>query len=157
MSEVTTVAAAHTGITVSDLDRAAAFFRDALGFQVSRPSECTGVVFEKLTGVAGAAMRVARVTAPGHTIELVQYLNPPSRPLAEMRPHDAGTMHLAFTVDDIDRVVAAAAGAGVCAVNPVQTVLEGPRARVRAVYTRDVDGVVIEFIEHTRRGDPPQE
>ena len=154
MSALRIVAAAHTGITVSDLDRSIALYRDVFGFPVSQPVECKGEIFDRLTGVDGAVMKVARVTAPGHTLELVQYVNPPGQDLPALRPCDTGTMHLAFQVEDIDEVLAALARAGVVAVNPAQTVVDGPRARVRAVYTRDTDGVVIELIEIVKREAP---
>ncbi len=146
-------------MTVGDLDRSIGFYRDVLGFPVSQPVECKGEIFEKLTGVDGAHMKVARVTAPGHILELVQYVNRTSRPESkslesDVRPNDRGAMHLAFQVQDIESVVAAIAKAGVFPVSAVQTVVDGPRTGVRAVYAKDADGVVFEFIEITRRDIP---
>lgn len=125
------LAAAHTGITVSDLERAISFYRDVMGFPVDQPVECKGEVFDTLTGVAGTAIKVARVSVPGHTLELVQYMSPASRDTSKAQLYEAGTMHLAFQVEDIESVVAAMSEAGVEPVHPVQTVLEGPRARDR--------------------------
>ena len=133
----------HTGLTVSDLEKSIAFFRDVLGFEVSDRIEAKGPFFEELVGVPGAEMVVAYVEAPGHTIELLQYVKPDERRKTDLRPCDTGFVHMAFEVEDLDAVVAAVTDAG---LEPFSPPLTSPRKR-RVVYTRDPDGHVLEFMQ----------
>ena len=138
----------HTGITVSDLDRAVGYFRDALGFEVSDPVHASGRLFEQVTGVEGCVIDIRFVTAPGHTIELLCYSGPPGRASSGLRPCDNGHMHLCLDVDDIDAVIEAGREHGFEPVSPVQVVTHGPRAGTKVIYTRGPDNLTIELMEH---------
>src|ERR1700752_3922800 len=59
------LAADHTGITVSDLERSLAFWRDVLGFELSHRTQQSGTLAGEITGVPGAALSLAVVKAPG--------------------------------------------------------------------------------------------
>ena len=140
-------ATGHTGITVSDLDNAVGYFRDALGLAVSAPIPCSGELFEQVTGVPGCVIDICYVTAPGHTIELLCYSSPPDKMSSGLRPCDNGHLHLCLEVDDIDAVIAAGRRYGFEPVNPVQLVREGPRAGRKVIYTRGPDNLIIELME----------
>ena len=43
----------HTSFTVSNLDRTVAFFRDALGFEVTSKAPRNPALIERITGVEG--------------------------------------------------------------------------------------------------------
>jgi catechol 2,3-dioxygenase-like lactoylglutathione lyase family enzyme len=150
-SHVTGVA--HTGITVSDLDRSIAFFRDALGLPVTEKIHCTGEMFEQVTGVPGCVIDVVYVSLPNHTLELLCYSSPQDRTSSALRPCDNGHLHLSFNVDDIDAVIAAGRKFGFAPVNPVQTVRGGDHAGMRVIYTKGPDNLIIELME-TRRQAP---
>lgn len=90
------IATNHTGLTVENIDRAVAFFTDALGFAVRWPQSPSPGFMEEVTGVAQPHVRVAVVTCPGHAIELFQYYSPEARQTVEPRPCDVGFAHLAF-------------------------------------------------------------
>ena len=143
-------ATGHTGITVSDLDNAIGYFRDALGLAVSTPRLCKGELFEQVTGVPGCVIDICYVTAPGHTIELLRYSSPPDKVSSRLRPCDNGHLHLCFEVDDIDAVIAAGRRYGFEPVNPVQLVREGPRAGTRVIYTRGPDNLIVELMQLPR-------
>jgi catechol 2,3-dioxygenase-like lactoylglutathione lyase family enzyme len=144
-------ATAHTGVTVSNIDRSIAFYHDVLGFEVTDKTECRGEFFEQVTGVPKAEMIVAYVKAPGHTLELLQYTSPGERVRNTARPCDPGALHLAFRVRNIEAVIAAVRQAGVTPVAPViPQIADGPAKGVKAVYTKDPDGIVIEFMEDPR-------
>jgi len=143
-------ATGHTGITVSDLDNASGYFRDALGLAVSTPRLCKGELFEQVTGVPGCVIDICYVTAPGHTIELLCYSSPPDKLSSGLRPCDNGHLHLCFEVDDIDAVIAAGRRYGFEPVNPVQLVREGPRAGTRVIYTRGPDNLIVELMQLPR-------
>lgn len=137
----------HTGITVSDLDNAAGYFRDVLVLAVSAPIPCSGELFEQVTGVPGCVIEICYVTAPGHTIELLSYSSAPDKVSSGLRPCDNGHLHLCFEVDDIDAVIAAGRRYGFEPVNPMHLVREGARAGTRAIYTRGPDNLIVELME----------
>jgi catechol 2,3-dioxygenase-like lactoylglutathione lyase family enzyme len=140
----------HTGITVSDLDRATGYFRAALGLAVSDPVVCRGELFEQVTGVPGCVIDICYVHAPGHTIELLCYSSPTDKTSSRLRPCDNGHLHLCFDVDDIAAVIAAGRAYGFEPVNPVQVVREGPRQGTKVVYTKGPDNLTVELMEHPR-------
>jgi catechol 2,3-dioxygenase-like lactoylglutathione lyase family enzyme len=141
----------HTSFTVSDLDRSIAFFRDALGFEVTSKAPRDPRAIEQIVGVRGADIMVAYVRGPDHSLELIQYLAPADRGHVRPRPCDTGFSHVAFDVDDIDAAIDAAGAHGVRPVGTVYTVDKGPNTGNRVCYLRDVDGITIEFIEKKPR------
>jgi glyoxylase I family protein len=146
------LAADHTGITVSNLERSLAFWRDVLGFEPSHTAHQTGEMAREITGVAGAEIKLAVVKAPGgHKIELLKYLAPPEcKRHADLRPCDVGSVHLALIVDDLDPILSAIKASGWKAAGKPQILQSGPNAGKRVVYVRDPDGTTIEFMEVPR-------
>jgi glyoxylase I family protein len=142
------IAADHTGITVSNLERSLAFWRDVLGFELSHRAHQAGELASEITGVPGAEISLAVLKSPtGHKIELLEYFAPPDRQHVAPRPCDVGSIHVALTVDDLDAVLAAIAAAGWKAAGKSQTLQLGPNAGKRVVYVRDPDGTTIEFMQ----------
>src|SRR6202030_4779797 len=100
------LAADHTGITVSNLERSLEFWQNVLGFEFSHRAHQTSEMASEITGVAGAEIKLAVVKAPGgHKIELLEYLAPPDRKKdAYRRPCERRDVHVALRVDDLDDV-----------------------------------------------------
>ena len=145
------ISADHTGITVSNLARSLAFWRDVLGLELSHTAHQTGELARQITGVAGAEIKLAVLKTPGdHKIELLQYLAPPDRKRAAVRPCDVGHAHVALLVDNLDAILEKIAGSGWKAAGKPQTLQTGPNAGKRVVYVRDPDGTTIELMELPR-------
>jgi catechol 2,3-dioxygenase-like lactoylglutathione lyase family enzyme len=140
----------HTSFTVSDLDRSLAFFRDALGFEVTSKAPRAPQAIQQITGVAGAEVMIAYVRGPDHSIELIEYTGPDDRGSVRPRPCDVGFAHVAFDVDDIEAVIAAADAHDVRPISEPFVTDAGPNAGGRVVYLRDPDGITLEFIEPRR-------
>ncbi len=145
------IAADHTGITVTNLERSLAFWRDVLGFELSHRAHHTGDLAGEVTGVPGAEILLAVLKGYGHKIELLEYLAPSDRKHIDLRPCDVGSVHVALTVDNLDAVLRAIAASGWKAAGKPQTLKTGPNAGKRVVYVRDPDGTIIEFMQ-----TPPQ-
>lgn len=147
------VAADHTGITVSNLERSLEFWQNVLGFEFSHRAHQTSEMASQITGVAGAEIKLAVVKAPGgHKIELLEYLAPPDRKQhVDLRPCDVGSVHIAFTVDSLDAVLQKIAASGWKVAGRPQTLQSGPNAGKRVVYIRDPDGTTIEFMQMPAR------
>ena len=141
------IAADHTGITVSNLERSVAFWRDVLGFELSHRAHHTGDLASDVTGVPNAEISLAVLKGYGHKIELLEYLAPSDRKHVDLRPCDVGSVHVALLVHDLDAVLnAITASEWTPAGNP-QTLKSGPNAGKRVVYARDPDGTTIEFMQ----------
>src|SRR5262245_8846053 len=113
MSEARVIATDHTGITVSNLERSLAFWRDVLGFEFSHSAHQKGERPEQITGVKGADLKLAVVKSPtGHKIELLEYSAPADRRHVDLRPCDVGHVHVALIVDDLDAVLERIAASG---------------------------------------------
>jgi catechol 2,3-dioxygenase-like lactoylglutathione lyase family enzyme len=147
------------GITVSDLDRASAFYRDVLGFTAEPAVEVAGDDYEHLQGVFGVRMRVARLRLGAETIELTEYLAPRGRAMpADSRGNDRWFQHAAIVVADMDRAYR------VLREHRVEHASSGPQrlpdwnpnaAGIRAFYFRDPDGHFLELIQFPPgKGDP---
>jgi catechol 2,3-dioxygenase-like lactoylglutathione lyase family enzyme len=142
------VAADHTGITVSNLERSLAFWRDVLGFELSHTAQQTGEMAKEITGVAGAEIKLAVVKAPGgHKIELLEYLAPVDRKHGDLQPCDVGHVHVALLVDNLEAILQKIASSGWKTAGEPQVLKTGPNAGKRVVYVRDPDGTTIEFME----------
>ena len=143
------IAADHTGITVSNLERSLAFWRDVLGFELSHTAHQTGEMASEITGVAGAEIKLAVVKTPGgHKIELLEYIAPADRKRhVTFRPCDVGFVHVALIVDDLDAVLRAINASGWKAAGKPQTLRSGPNAGKRVIYVHDPDGTTIEFMQ----------
>jgi catechol 2,3-dioxygenase-like lactoylglutathione lyase family enzyme len=138
----------HTGITVLNLERSLAFWRDVLGFELSHTAHQTGELAREITGVAGAEIKLAVLKTPGgHKIELLEYLAPTDRKHVDLRPCDVGHVHVALLIDDLDAVLKRIAASGWKAAGKPQTLQTGPNAGKRVVYVRDSDGTTIEFMQ----------
>jgi catechol 2,3-dioxygenase-like lactoylglutathione lyase family enzyme len=143
------IAADHTGITVSNLERSLHFWQNVLGFEFSHRAHQSGEMAEEITGVKGAELKLAVVKAPGgHKIELLEYLAPADRRKdVDLRPCDVGSVHVALVVDDLERMLARIAASGWTTAGKPQTLTSGPNAGKCVVYVRDPDGTTIEFMQ----------
>ena len=147
MTTFKVIATNHTSFTVSDIDRSLAFFRDALGFEVTSTGPRSPSLIQAITGVEGAEVLIAYVRGPGHSIELIEYIKPETRSSVRPQPCDTGFSHIAYDVDDIDAAIKAARDHSVEPIGPVVAIDQGPNRGSRVAYLRDPDGITIEFIE----------
>ena len=136
----------HSGFTVRDPRRLAAFFRDCLGFEVIGPRAAPAHVLERIVGVPGADAEIVYVSAPGHTIELLGYRAPASETASAPRPCDVGFAHLAFLVDDIAAVAASAQAYGFTCTPAMPRIAAGPHAGRHATSLRDAEGFTLELM-----------
>ena len=138
------------GFTVSDMERAIAFYRDVLTFEKISDVEVAGDSYERVTGVFGARARIVRMRLGEELIELTEYLAPRGRPIpADSRSQDRWFQHIAIIVSDMDRAYAR------LRAHRVQHASTGPQrlpdwnpnaGGIRAFYFRDPDGHTLEIL-----------
>lgn len=135
----------HTGISVADLDRCVAFFTEALGFTVRSIAPRDPAVIGAITGLGRAEVRIAYLDGPGHTLELLAYSSPEGR--ATYRTSDAGAMHVALDVMDMEAAVAEAERWGWRLMGEIVAIDNGPNKGRRIAYLFwDEQNLILEFI-----------
>ena len=148
-----------TGMTVADLDRSIAFYTGVLRFERIDERELAGPELERLEGVFGARVRIARLRLGEERIELTQYLAPEGRPLpVDSRSNDRWFQHIAIVVRDMDRAYAELRAHGVRHASPGPQRLPdwNPAAGgIEAFYFKDPDGHALEILAFPEgKGDP---
>jgi catechol 2,3-dioxygenase-like lactoylglutathione lyase family enzyme len=137
----------HTGVIVTDLDRAIGFFRDLLGFEVlSRAPRDPGLI-GRMTRLPAPQVEIAHLQGPGHRVELIRYHTDGIRGFETPRVYDDGAAHIALDVDDIEAAVAAAAAHGLEPVGEIIAIDAGPNQGRKVVYLESPYGLLIEFIQ----------
>ena len=147
------------GITVSDLDRAIAFYTKALSFTKISDVEVYGEEYEKLLGLFGIRLRLVRMQLGTETIELIQHLTPQGKPIPiDSRSNDLWFQHIAIVVKDMDRAYQKLREFNVTHVSTAPQKLPdyiGTAAGIEAFYFRDPDGNTLELIHFPPdKGDP---
>jgi catechol 2,3-dioxygenase-like lactoylglutathione lyase family enzyme len=135
----------HVAITVSDLDRSVKFYQDIFGFEPLRSMEASGEEVSRALGMEGVNLRLRILTKGEYVLELFEYHSPEGSKTAP-RPCDVGCMHIAFEVDDIQRVYREFTAKGVHINTPPNRNPDGI-GWTWWCYMRDPDGVPIELVQ----------
>ncbi len=147
------------GIVVSDMDRAIAFYSQALTFVKVSDVEVFGDAYEHLEGLFGIRMHVVRLRLGDESIELKEFLTPQGRPMpVDSRSDDRWFQHIAIIVGDMDRAYE------ILREHHVKHASTGPQTLpayikgaggIRAFYFRDPDGHFLEILQFPPdKGDP---
>jgi len=137
----------HTGITVADLDRSLAFYRDALGLEVYIDRIANHDYLREVTAVPSEEVRIVYVRIPGSRVplELLEHRGIERLPVRS-RPCDPGNVHIGVQVRDIDafhdRLVSL--GYASRSGHPVD-ITAGPFAGARTCFFPDPDGFLVEL------------
>jgi methylmalonyl-CoA epimerase len=131
----------HLGVAVADLDRALAFYRDALGLDVHAPEE-----------VVSQRVRAHLIRAGGASLELLEATAPDSPIARFLEKRGPGIHHVTLRVDDIHAALARLKERGVRLID------EQPRpgaheALIAFVHPSSTHGVLVELCERRLRLD----
>lgn len=131
----------HVCVSVSDLERSLAFYRDGLGLRVIFDVELAGPGMESVTGEAGAHGRMVGCLVPGGvTLELLWFAHRAGT--GPLPRRGTGYTNVSLAVGDLDAAFAALEARG---VRPLQRPVEV--GGVRMFFVADPDGTPIELIE----------
>jgi catechol 2,3-dioxygenase-like lactoylglutathione lyase family enzyme len=147
------------GMTVSSVDRSAAFYSEVLSFRKMSDVEVAGPEYEHLEGVFAARVRLVTMQLGDESIVLTEYLAPRGRPIpVDSRSNDRWFQHVAIIVSDMDRAYAR------LREHDVQHASSGPQTLpawnkaaggIRAFYFKDPDGHPLEILQFPiGKGDP---
>ena len=136
----------HTAISVADMDRSLAFYRDLLGLEVLFDTswEQGSEIADTILRVRDTSARQVMLRTGNAYIELFEFHTPDPAPMAADRPViDRGITHIALDVKDVDAEYERLSKAGMifhCEPQNLGT-------QCRTTYGRDPDGNVLELQE----------
>jgi len=142
---------AMIGFTVSDMDRAVAFYSDVLTFEKVADFRVNGASYDHLEGVFGTNMRIVHLRLGEQIVELTQYVSPPGgRPIpVPSRSNDLWFEHMAIVVSDMEKAYEVLQRHQVRQISPEpQTIPPSnvPAAGIKALKFRDPDNHDLELI-----------
>jgi catechol 2,3-dioxygenase-like lactoylglutathione lyase family enzyme len=135
----------HIGITVRDLDAAAAFFV-ALGLEAGDRTGIEGEFLDTVIGTPGSSTEIMMLDVPGGgtTLELSSFTRPDPLPGSPAAPaHELGLRSVAFEVDDVQAAVDRVAADGYGLVGGIGE-YEGAW---KMAYVRGPDGIIVALAE----------
>ena len=132
----------HVGLTVSDLERSLRFYRDLLGLKEIDRNEFAEASFGKLTNNPGAHIRTAMLGSGALLLQLVEYVHGGGERM-RLDHRNAGTPHLSFQVEDLDRTFEEMRRRGVEITSDIVPITR----EIRSFYVADPDGVPVELME----------
>lgn len=134
----------HTGIVTAELEPSLHFYRDLLGFTITKEMEEGGPYIDNMSGLDNVAVKTIKMAAPdGALIELLHFQSH----LLEKRPrnfNDIGIAHMAFTVEDLDEAYNQLKSAGVPFSAPPQL---SPDGYAKVTFCRAPEGTYIELVQ----------
>ena len=92
----------HVGLSVADLERSIAFYRDVLGFTLVRIVESPpSMRLGDVVGLSGASARIAHLVLGGTMLEVFEYQDPRGKPIPPDRTQaDQGYIHVGLRSTD---------------------------------------------------------
>jgi catechol 2,3-dioxygenase-like lactoylglutathione lyase family enzyme len=137
----------HLALSVTDMDKLARFYIDALGFQRAAPYSAAGRRVAALMDAEPDGFDGLFLRMDDFLLELLSYR---TRPESGQRPRHAaapGFAHISLVVEDIDDTIAAVERAGGRAHRRLEHRYVGPGVS-SIVFCLDPDGNRFELISH---------
>ncbi|MFG2987892.1 VOC family protein [Streptomyces sp. NPDC048257] len=138
----------NVGIAVRDLEETISFFID-LGLTVIGRDTVSGEWADTAVGLDGNHAKIAMLQTPdGHgRLELFEYIHPEAIESEPTRPHAIGMHRVAFSVDDIDKALEAAAKHGCLPLRGVATYED----LYKLTYLRGPSGILVMLAEELKK------
>lgn len=136
----------HVGVTVSDLDRSLAWYRNIFGLAPDVEETGSGPDLCATVQVPDVNLRYAFLNVGNTRIELLQYVSPPGKPFSSAN-NDVGAVHICLVVDDVNESYKRLSAQGVSFNAPPLRLEEGAMAGHTIVYLRDPDGIQLELMQ----------
>lgn len=137
----------HTGVVVTDIEKALQFYCDGIALELRFQVEAGGAELSQLLGYDNVQVKAAFVGGiDGHSVEIIEYLSPKTevRDSGEQHKRNAtGAAHISFNVTDMDAIIERIVPMGAVLNNPPVALMDG----FRSVYLQDPWGNWIELDE----------
>lgn len=136
----------HIGLTVADLERSMAFYREAVGMELEYRSVVASEAFDKLIAIDGIHIQFCYLTLGDFRLQLIEYISGGSATSLPLGHNKVGNPHISLWIDDIDGHYARLQGLGVNITSEILT-QESADICARTFYFTDPDGVQVEFCQ----------
>ena len=134
----------HTGIVVFDLDRSMHFYMEKLGFKVLKRMNESGSFIDQILGLENIEVTTVKMVIKNNQmIELLDFtMN--KKVMKEKNINDIGPTHLAFTVDDVDKMYSDFIGDGIEFISNPKI---SPDGYAKVAFCKAPEGTFIELVE----------
>jgi catechol 2,3-dioxygenase-like lactoylglutathione lyase family enzyme len=138
----------HFSFTVSHLEDTLHFFCDILGLKASPIAEIDNEDVHKIIKMPGSRLRISIVQTPDNRkIELIEYVKPKGKRI-DLKTCNAGVGHIAFLVDDIEKMYNDLIKKGVMFNSaPVWAVGNEGNGKWGVCYLKGPDDITLELVE----------
>jgi catechol 2,3-dioxygenase-like lactoylglutathione lyase family enzyme len=138
----------HVGLTVKNLERSLAFYRDVVGMKEHewRMMNAKSKEFDTLTNNPGAELKVAHLTLGSFMLQLIEYVAGGGATL-DLHHNNVGSPHLCIYVPDVEAKYGELQRRGDVVIT---SGLVQIAPKMRSFYTEDPDGVPVEFLQVTQ-------
>lgn len=137
----------HVGLTVKNLERSIAFYRDVVGMKETewRMINAKSKEFDTLTNNPGAELKVTHLTLDSFMLQLIEYVAGGGTTL-DLHHNNVGSPHLCIYVSDVEAKFKEVRQRGDVTIT---SGLVQIAPNMRSFYTEDPDGVPVEFLQRT--------
>lgn len=134
----------HTGIVVFDLDRSMHFYMEKLGFKVLKRMNESGSFIDQILGLENIEVTTVKMVIKNNQmIELLDFtMN--KKVMKEKNINDIGPTHLAFTVDDVDKMYSDFIDDGIEFISNPKI---SPDGYAKVAFCKAPEGTFIELVE----------
>ena len=141
----------HCSFTVSNIEETIRFFRELLGLEATPVREVKGERIEQILQMPGASLLISNITTPDNSnIEFIQYIAPKGKQI-DLSTCNTGVAHLAFEVDDIQKMYDDISAKGVKFHHSPLWAEAGSLKGWGISYFKGPDGITLEFMERPKR------
>jgi catechol 2,3-dioxygenase-like lactoylglutathione lyase family enzyme len=139
----------HVAITVTDMEKSIAFYRDILQMELSIDFETDELsTFFSEPGVKVRSVILKKGKSGKGMVELLTFYSPEGKPLhPERKPYDPGLWMLSFEIDDVRAAYEELSEKGVEFTNPPSQLNVSGMGIHTVVLIKGPDGVLVELVE----------
>jgi len=138
----------HIGIVVTNMEKSLKFYRDLLGLSIVRNMDESGEYLDNMLSIKNAHVNTVKLAAndkeDGVLVELLEFKSNPQTPKDNSDISRIGASHVAFTVNDLDKLYSEFVVAGINFNAPPQF---SPDGYAKVTFCRDPDGTPIELVQ----------
>ncbi len=135
----------HVGLVVNQLDDAIKFWCDTMGFKIHREMNENGNHIDNIMGLKDVRLKTIKLIAPdGSLLELLKFKSHPDKLKWNGYTNSTGLTHLAFTVEDLDKVYEEQKDKKLTFKAPPQI---SPDGTAKMTYAEGPEGIIIELVE----------